>query len=108
MKSYLSHLECTACHATYNADELHTLCPACGKVLYARYDLDAARSGFDRNALSGREPSMWRWFELMPVRDEANVVTLGEGGTPLLRASALERQTGARTIYVKEEGLNPT
>jgi threonine synthase len=108
MKSYLSHLECTACHATYYGEELHTLCRACGKVLYARYDLESARAEWDRNKLASREPNMWRYFEMMPVRDEANVVSLGEGGTPLLRAKALEKQTGARRIFVKEEGLNPT
>jgi threonine synthase len=51
---------------------------------------------------------MWRWFELMPVCDEANIVTLGEGGTPLLRASGIEAATGSRCVWVKEEGLNPT
>jgi threonine synthase len=108
VKTYLSHLECTACHATYGAGELHTLCPACSKVLYARYDLDAARRDLDRGAFAGRPGGMWRWFELMPVLDEANVVTLGEGATPLLPAEALQRQAGARRIWIKEEGLNPT
>ncbi len=108
MKSYLTHLECTACGRTFSAADLHTVCPECGKVLFARYDLDAARAGFDRSVLSTRPPSMWRWFEIMPVLDEANVVTLGEGGTPLLRARGIEAQTGAREAYVKDEGLNPT
>jgi threonine synthase len=108
MQSYLSHLECTACHATCDASRLQTLCPACGKVLYARYDLDAARRGFSRETLASRAGGMWRWFELMPVRDEGRVVTLGEGSTPLLPAEALQRQAGARRIWIKEEGLNPT
>ena len=51
---------------------------------------------------------MWRWFEIMPVLDEANVVSLGEGGTPLLRAAGIESATGAREVWVKDEGLNPT
>jgi threonine synthase len=51
---------------------------------------------------------MWRWFEIMPVRDPANVVSLGEGGTPLLRASGIERTHGAREVWVKDESLNPT
>ena len=108
MKSYLSHLECTWCHATYSAAELQTLCTACGKILYARYDLDAARRALDRSALTRRGGGMWRWFELMPVLDAANVVTLGEGATPLLPAEALQGQTGSRRIWIKEEGLNPT
>src|SRR2546422_10179382 len=108
LKSYLSHLECTACGRTFSAAEVHTVCPACGKVLFARYDLAAAKAGFDRDALARRPGGMWRWFEFLPVLDEANVVTLGEGGTPLLRAVGIEKQLHARNIYIKEEGLNPT
>ena len=103
MQSYLSHLECSACGYTFDAAAVHTLCRDCGKVLLARYDLDGVRA-----AVAARPPSMWRWFELLPVRDAANVVSLGEGATPLLRASALERALGARLVHVKDEGLNPT
>ncbi len=108
MKSYLSHLDCTNCGKQHSAEALQTICDACGKVLYARYDLDAAKRELTRETIAARQPSMWRWFELMPVRDEANVVTLGEGGTPLLPAHGIEAHTGAREVYVKEEGLNPT
>ncbi len=108
MKSYLSHLECTHCGKTYSAEEVHTTCPTCGKVLYARYDLDAARKHFSKVDLLRRAGNMWRWFELMPVRDKNNIVTLGEGYTPLLPARALGSQFGATNLYIKEEGLNPT
>jgi len=108
LKSYLDHLECTNCGKTYSAEEIHTTCPACGKVLYARYDLDAAHKHFNRDDLLRRAGNMWRWFELMPVRDERNVVTLGEGYTPLLPARALGQHFGATQLYIKEEGLNPT
>ncbi|MAF12779.1 threonine synthase [Candidatus Poribacteria bacterium] len=108
MHSYLTHLECTRCHETHSADELHTTCPSCNKVLYARYDLDACRDAFSRDDLLGREGGMWRWSEIMPVRDAANVVSLGEGHTPLLHAEALGRRHAASRLYIKEEGLNPT
>ncbi|MBI4788307.1 MAG: threonine synthase [Chloroflexi bacterium] len=108
MKSYLSHLECTNCRQTYSAEEIHTTCPACGKVLYARYDLAAARKRFTRDDARTRPGNMWRWFEVMPVRDAANVVTLGEGYTPLLAAHNLGREFGAGKVFIKEEGLNPT
>lgn len=108
MRSYLSHLQCSYCGEAYSADEVHTTCPKCGKVLFARYDLDAARRGFSREDLARRPFNMWRWFEIMPVRDPANVVTLGEGCTPLLHAQALGRQLGAERLYIKDEGLNPT
>ncbi len=108
MKSFLDHLECTHCGKTYSAQELHTTCPACGKVLFARYDLAAARAQLTPDLARRRPGNMWRWFEVMPVRDEANVVTLGEGATPLLPAPNLGRAFGATRLYIKEEGLNPT
>ena len=108
MNSYLTDLECTFCGNRYPADRPIRTCPECGKVLYPRYDLDAARRSFDRASLPGRPPNMWRYFEVMPVLDESNVVTLGEGFTPLLRAERLGREMGARDILIKDEGVNPT
>lgn len=108
MPSFLTHLECTHCHKTYNADELHTTCPACGKVLFARYDLDAVRQNLKREDLLTRDARLWKWRELLPVRDEANIVTLGEGGTPLLHARNLGSAHGFAHLYIKAEGLNPT
>ena len=108
MKSYLTDLECTFCGSRYPADRPIRTCPECGKVLYPRYDLDAARHSFDRATLPGRPPNMWRYFEMMPIRDESNVVTLGEGFTPLLRAERLGREMGAPNILIKDEGVNPT
>jgi len=107
MKSLLDHLQCTACERRYSADDLHTVCPDCGRVLFARYDLDAAR-GLAPRVLEGRPTTMWRYAELMPVRDQANVVTLGEGMTPLLRAARLGRIYGFERLFIKDEGLNPT
>ncbi|MDR7555091.1 MAG: threonine synthase [Armatimonadota bacterium] len=106
--SYLLHLECTACGARLDADRPHGLCPHCGKVLYARYDLDAARLAVDRAALAARPPDMWRYHELLPVRDPAHVVTLGEGATPLLDAPRLAQRFGLRRVWLKDEGKNPT
>ncbi len=108
MKSWLTNLECTNCGATYSAEELHTTCTACGKVLFARYDLEAVKRELKPDMLLQRPPTMWRWVELMPVRDQANIVTLGEGGTPLLPAKGIEAALGAKSVFVKEEGLNPT
>ena len=107
MKSFLDHLECTACAGTFDADQLHRTCPDCGKVLYPRYDIEAARSAFRRESLSGRPNSMWRYREMMPVRDDANVVTLGEGLTPLLEAKRLGIAIGSQNLYIKDEGVNP-
>jgi threonine synthase len=105
---YLQHLECTWCGGQYSPDELHNLCPKCGKVLFARYDLERARRDIRREALAGREPTMWRYREVMPVSDPASIMTLGEGMTPLLPLQEIGRRMGLRHVFVKEEGLNPT
>jgi threonine synthase len=107
-QSFLSHLKCTKCGKTYSTDELHTVCPACGKVLYACYDLDRARSSFSKSDLAERNWTMWRWRELLPVRNPENIVTLGEGMTPLLHVRRLGAMDGFESLYIKEEGLNPT
>jgi threonine synthase len=106
--SQLSHLECTACGRREDADRLHTVCPACGKVLYARYDLAAARRVLPRDALRDREATLWRYRELLPVRAAAAIVTLGEGMTPLLPLPRVGKALGCSALLVKEEGLNPT
>lgn len=108
MKSFLSYLECTYCGAHYPADELHTTCPRCGKVLYPRYDLEGARKALSPSLLKDRPPNMWRYFEVLPVRDPDNVVTLGEGFTPIFHARRLGRSLGMPRLYIKDEGLNPT
>ncbi|MFP6568458.1 MAG: threonine synthase [Dehalococcoidia bacterium] len=108
MKSYLTHLECTYCHATYPADEVIRLCAECSKVLYPRYDLAGARDALNPDELKNRPANMWRYFEVMPVLDEANVITLGEGFTPIFKAERLGDKIGASAVYIKDEGLNPT
>ena len=108
IRSTLSHLECGWCHATYPADSLINLCPACGKPLLARYDLDAARAAFPREALAGRPPSLWRYAEMLPVLDPAFRLTLGEGFTPLLPLPRLGTELGLNQLFAKDEGLNPT
>ncbi|MFN3974715.1 MAG: threonine synthase [Dehalococcoidia bacterium] len=108
MKSYLSHLECTACHSTFSAEEVHTVCLACGKVLYSRYDLEGARLAVDPKAIAARPRSLWRWYEVLPVRDMAHIVSLGEGDTPLLSVPRLGARLGCPNLYIKDESLNPS
>src|SRR5688500_880609 len=82
--SFLTDLACTACDASLPADELHGVCPACGKVVFARYDLGALRRSMPEPELSGRPWDLWRYRELLPVRDERHAISLGEGATPLI------------------------
>jgi threonine synthase len=108
MFSYLDHLECTQCGKTYTHTRLSKVSPCCGKVLFARYDLPRLRREVSRDMLGGRPESMWRLSELLPMADPGNILTLGEGGTPLLEAVNLEKKLGLKHLFIKEEGLNPT
>jgi threonine synthase len=108
MQSYLSHLECAWTGESYEADQLMNVSPAAGKPLLARYDMDAARTAFPREALAGRPANLWRYAEMLPVRDAVFRLTLGEGFTPLLKLDHLAEAVGLNAVYAKEEGLNPT
>jgi threonine synthase len=108
MRSYLSHLECGWCGTTYDYHQLMNLCPACGKPLLPRYDLERARGEFKRELLSDRAATMWRYAEMLPVQDENFRLTLGEGFTPILPLRRTGQKAGVRDLYAKDEGLNPT
>jgi threonine synthase len=104
--SCLAHLSCTKCGARYERDRRVNVCVAagCGGALFSRYH--PAR--LDRDAASGRPRTIWRWHEMMPAEDPDNIVSLGEGGTPLLRAGRLEAPSGFRDLWIKDEAANPT
>ncbi|HEX6135249.1 MAG TPA: threonine synthase [Longimicrobiales bacterium] len=104
----MTHLECTRCGATYETEQLWRLSPCCEKPLYARYALDELAGRFRPESLVGREPTMWRYADVLPVRDAAFRVSLGEGFTPLLAAPRLARSLGVERLWLKDEGQNPT
>tara|TARA_B100000029_G_scaffold503526_1_gene580566 strand:- start:248 stop:1426 length:1179 start_codon:yes stop_codon:yes gene_type:complete len=108
MHSLITHLECTACGLAVKSEKLNKLCTACGKVLFARYDLEKAKNIIDRDKVYGRRSSMWRFNELMPIKSPENIVSLDEGNTPLLRASRLESLLETSQIWIKDESANPT
>ena len=108
MFSALSHLECSACGQTADADRLAGTCTKCGKVLFARYDLDAVKRSVRREDLRARQPDLWRYHELLPVREQAHVISLGEGMTPIIPAPALAKRHGVSAMLLKDEGKNPT
>jgi len=100
-------LECTATGDTFESEQLIGLSPA-GKPLFARYDLDALKGRFTPQAVAGRPPTLWRYEEVLPVRDRAFRVTLGEGFTPLVESARFARSLGVRRLWIKDEGQNPT
>ena len=105
--SALSHLEGSLSGRRYDADSLQQTDPADGRTLLARYDLPAARRTLTRESIAARR-GLWKWTELLPVRDGSCIVTLGEGGTPLLRARRLGDAIGLERLELKAESLNPT
>jgi threonine synthase len=105
---YVTHLECAACGLRHEARRLHNLCVECGKPLLVRYDLERARRDLTRESLSTRRSDLWRYREVLPVEHEENIVSLGEGWTPLLRVSRLARRLGLKSLFVKDESQNPT
>ena len=107
-KSTLTHLECSMCGKRYAPDQLLNLCGDCGKPLLARYDLGAAALTLTKEALRTREPSLWRYEEVLPVQNDWAILRLGEGWTPLHHARRLGEQIGCPQTYIKDEGLNVT
>lgn len=106
--NFLTHLECAGCGMVLDADRLWNLCPNCSKPLLARYDLKAAANSLTGKLLAGREADMWRYRELLPVRDPQYALRLGEGFTPLVKASRLGKELGFTNLFIKDEGVNPT
>ncbi|HXI93437.1 MAG TPA: threonine synthase [Blastocatellia bacterium] len=103
----VTHLYCSACGKTYEPRKLYNLCE-CGKPLMVAYDLEAAARTLSRESLAGREPSLWRYREVLPLDHERNKLTLGEGMTPLLKAERLGAQLALSNLFIKDEGVNPT
>jgi len=106
--SQLTHLQCSKCGEHYDADQVQTVCKKCGKPLFARYDLEKAKETLNKRELVGRVSSMWRYREILPVRRSENVVTLGEGWTPLTPTHRLGESLGLKSLLVKDEGIIPT
>ena len=105
----VTHLECALCGLRHEAGVLQNLCVECGKPLLVRYDLDKASKTLIRDSLATREASLWRYREVLPVVDDANIVSLGEGWTPLFEVDRLAATLPVKLdLYIKDEGQNPT
>jgi threonine synthase len=104
----VTHLECALCGLEHEARRLHNLCRACGKPLLVRYDLERAKLTLTKESLAARRADMWRYREVLPVDADGNIVSFGEGWTPLLPARRLGKKVGVHQLYIKDEGQNPT
>lgn len=101
-------LKCTGCGTTYSLSEEAVVCLTCGKVLDVEYDLNEIRQKFNRGFLKNRVPSIWRYRELLPIANEENIVSLGEGLTPSVKAPRYAGSIGLSDLTLKLDYLNPT
>jgi len=104
---YVSHLECPKCNATYESEQRIQLC-RCGSPLLVRYDLKKVKRTFRKKGLVSRRENLWRYWELLPVNKEENIVSLGEGMTPLIHLKNSGPKLGLNHLFLKDEGLIPT
>jgi threonine synthase len=102
---FLKHLECSACGLQHEWSCLQNVCRSCHKPLLAIVDLTAAGRTLTRETLATREKWLWRYREVLPLPADVEPVSLGEGGTPLLRAQKFSENID---LWIKDESLNPT
>ena len=107
MKTYFTDLICTQCSELHDTRTREPWCATCGSVLEARYDLRLLASELHRQDFGPRS-NIWRWAPLLPISNPSTAITLGEGDTPLHQLTQLSKNTHLDTIYLKDEGRNPT
>lgn len=106
--SYITGLKCVKCGHEQTDMAARLRCATCNGYMQAAYDLDAARASLDREAVEGRRGGLWRFREMLPVRSEEHVVSLAEGGAPLIRSRRLGPLLGLKALYFKDLTRNPT
>lgn len=105
--SRISFLQCSECDSTFSVHQINTFasCSTCERApLLSRYNLQGLR----KTDIRVKERSMWRYFHMLPVIDQKNIVTLGEGWTPLIKSSRLANRLNLVNLYIKDESQNPT
>jgi threonine synthase len=105
--TFAQQIVCPRCDNRFPLSYVLNLC-TCGSPLLVSYDLKKAAAALGKADLRGRTPSLWRYRELLPLQDDVNLVTLGEGCTPLLEAKTLAREFGVKRLWIKDEAQNPT
>ncbi|HEY0625652.1 MAG TPA: threonine synthase [Allosphingosinicella sp.] len=101
--SFVTHLECSMTGERYEADRLQGL-SSVGRPLLVRYDLEGIRKSLTKETLAARPADMWRYREMLPVREASNIISLGEIATPLIPLPS----SGGANVLAKDEGRLPT
>lgn len=104
---YFTGFSCVACGTKYGPNEDLLLCRKCENLLEADYDYDGL-ARLDRDELSRRPGGVWRWSDFLPIVDQRKIVTLGEGGSALLRCDRIAQEIGVREVWLKTDATNPT
>ncbi|MEM2739790.1 MAG: threonine synthase [Candidatus Bathyarchaeia archaeon] len=101
-------VRCIDCGQSYGVDEALYMCSRCGGLLEIQVDAEKLSSMVDVGLWHRRPFNVWRYRELLPIFDDSKIVSMGEGGTRLLRCCNLAGKIGLENLYVKCEGDNPT
>jgi len=104
---FVKNLKCPRCNKIYPAEQINQLC-SCGSPLLVKYDLDSLKNNISREEIKNRTGSLWRYKEFLPIKYERNIVTMGEGMTPLVPLNTLGLNLGFKNLFLKDEGIIPT
>lgn len=104
----LTHLECALCGKTHPWQELQSVCKGCGRPLLARYLIHPEEATSFKTSLPGRSRTIWRYREVLPLPPDQEILTLGEGYTPLLPARHLAGECSLHRLWIKDESQNPS
>lgn len=103
------NLECTYCHTITPLRDFKGECPNCGeKIVEARYELDKIDVQQWLKSVRKRRTTLWRYHEVLPIYDTANIISLHEGNTPLIKSQSLASSLGLKNLYIKDERQGPT
>ena len=108
MKTYSECFVCDDCYKEFPLEKPFTICPACGGLLETRYDLAAMKKNLSKLAVNDAERSIWRYRHFFPYVDDHNIISLGEGGTPLIRSNHIGKKFGIPELYFKNDAMMPT
>ena len=103
--SLVTVLRCSNCNNSYPVTEVINVSPCCNQPLLVEYDLQKT---FLKEELAGRKNDLWRYSEVLPVKDKSNIISLGEGFSPILPLKKLSDKYSYSSLLMKDESHNPT
>jgi len=109
MVNYVLGMSCVSCGEERSVDDMFFRCKKCNEPLEVNYDLSKLGLLLDNDSFQKRTWDVWRYSELLPVHNKLNMISLMEGGTPLIKSTTtLAKDLGIRELYLKDETRNPT